>query len=301
MNPSKIITVVVAYFPDPKIVTKTIESIRAQVQKVFVVDNTPGGSKVFKNHNLFNNEGNVELITLNDNVGIARAQNIGIKKALNDGADFVLLSDQDTFYPDNYLTKMIEAYSQIPNNDAVAVVVPGFIDVNKKGIRGGFVMFDNNALKIIYPKSGCHEISQAIASGMIIPAKIFKSVGFMREDLFIDSVDIEWCWRARAKGYKIIGCADVVIEHYLAEKVVKWGRFSYDARSPTRDYYIVRNGIYLVLRSKNLSVGVRYALLKLHLKHLILSIVLGKPHFEHLKYSLAGFFHGIIGKLDRHK
>ena len=43
-----------------------------------------------------------------------------------------------------------------------------------------------------------------ITSGSFIPISIFNDVGFMREELFIDFVDIDWCLRARAKGYEIV-------------------------------------------------------------------------------------------------
>jgi len=52
----------------------------------------------------------------------------------------------------------------------------------------------------------------------------------MNEDLFIDWVDFEWCWRARKKGYKIIGNANVVITHQLGDAAVTIGRKDEEAR-----------------------------------------------------------------------
>ena len=117
MNQFKIMAIIVTYFPDIQTITKTIESICWQVSKVLIADNTPNGSSVFGHHRLLYGRNNVELITLNENVGIAKAQNIGIKRALENRADFVLVSDQDTFYPDNYVAKMLEAYSKIANRE----------------------------------------------------------------------------------------------------------------------------------------------------------------------------------------
>ena len=100
---------------------------------MFITDNTLNGSNVFENHKLLDRKNNVELITLNENVGIAKAQNIGIKIALKNKADFILLSDQDTFYPDNYIAKMFEVYSKIENKEKVAAIVPDFIELNRGG------------------------------------------------------------------------------------------------------------------------------------------------------------------------
>ena len=168
MNRSIVIVIIVTYFPDEQTITKTIRSIMKQVSKLLIIDNTPNGSNVFENHKLLDRKNSVELITLNENVGIAKAQNIGIKRALKNKADFILLSDQDTYYPDNYIAKMLEVYSKIDNKEKVAAIVPDFIELNRGGERQGFVVFDSIFSKRIYPQSGCHEITQAIASGKII-------------------------------------------------------------------------------------------------------------------------------------
>jgi len=301
MNQFEITAIAIAYFPDIQTITKTIESICGQVSKVLIIDNTPNGSSVFKNHRLLYGRNNVELITLNENVGIAKAQNIGIKRALENRTDFILLSDQDTFYPDNYIVKMLEAYSKIANKERVVAIVPDFAELNRGGERQGFVLFDNFFSKKIYPKSGCHEITQAIASGEIIPSEMFNYVGFMDEELFIDWVDFEWCWRARAKGYKIVGCADVVIEHFLGDAVKKIGLRSYPIRSPIRDYYIIRNAIHLALRSKYITFGMRANIFIKSIRYTIGFTILGKPHWKHFIYSLKGFYHGITRKLGVYK
>jgi len=301
MDQFEITAIAIAYFPDIQTITKTIESICGQVSKVLIIDNTPNGSSVFKNHRLLYGRNNVELITLNENVGIAKAQNIGIKRALENRADFVLVSDQDTFYPDNYVAKMLEAYSKIANREEVAAIVPDFADLNRGGQRQGFVLFDNLFSKRIYPKGGCHEITQAIASGEIIPSEVFSHIGFMDEELFIDWVDLEWCWRARAKGYKIVGCADVVIEHRMGDEAKRFGLRSYSIRSPIRTYYIVRNAVHLALRSKYITFGMRVNILVKSIRYMIGFTILGKPHWKHFIYSLKGFYHGITRKVGVYK
>ena len=177
MNRSTVVVIIVTYFPDEQTITKTIKSIMKQVSKLLIIDNTPNGSNVFKNHKLLDRKNNVELIILNENVDIAKAQNIATKRALENKADFNLLSDQDTCYPDNYITKMLEAYSQIENTEKVAAIIPDFVELNRGGERQGFVLFDSIFSKRIYPQSDCHEITQAIASCEIIPSEMFNLAG----------------------------------------------------------------------------------------------------------------------------
>lgn len=300
MNQSKVIAVITAYFPDRAVVSKTIESLYGQVCKVYVIDDTPCGSDVFRDVDLIERD-DVELITLGENVGTARAQNIGIQRAIETGADFILLSDQDTSYPSTYVEKMTKVYSDHSDRDHIAAIAPDFVIPNSGGVHGGFMKFEGNAMKVILPESGRHEISQAIASGMLIPASVFATVGFMREDLFIDGVDSEWSWRARAKGYTVLGCADISVEHQLGDKTVRWLRYSHEVRAPIRDYYIIRNGIYLALRSEYLSSGMRFYFLRLYLKYIVFCTFFGTPHTRHFWYSCKGLYHGIIGKLGPYK
>jgi rhamnosyltransferase len=293
----KIAAIIIAYLPDGKTFAGTIGSLYGQVDTIYVVDNTPGGSDIFRDSTLLGGKNNIELVALNENLGIAEAQNIGIKKALASGIKFVLLSDQDTHYPLDYVAKMLEVYEAMPEKEKIAVIVPDFAELNRGGERQGFVLFNGFFSRRIYPKNGYYKITQAIASGMIIPSGVFGPVGFMDEKLFIDWVDIEWCWRARAKGFTVIGCADVVIQHSLGDAVKKFGSKSYSIRSPIRHYYIIRNGIDLALRSPDINFGMRFTLFRKSFRYIVGFTLLGKPHGNHFAYCLKGFYHGVIGRL----
>jgi len=297
----KVIAIIVTYFPDSQIITETIQSIYKQVSQVLIIDNTPNGSNVFQNFKLLREANNIKLITLNQNTGIAHAQNVGIKKALEDKADFVLLSDQDTSYPDNYVDKILEAYYKIANREKVAVITPSVSNVNCEGRKQAFIQFNGIFNKRIYLQSGCHEITEVMASGMIIPSEVFNDIGFMNEELFIDWVDLEWGWRARVRGYKLIGCSNVVIRHHAGEETIKIGWHLFTIRPPIRYYYIIRNMIHLALRSKYITFGRRVNLCIKSVKYIVGYTIFGKPHWKYLVYSLKGFYHGLIKQLGPYK
>lgn len=119
----------------------------------------------------------------------------------------------------------------------------------------------------------------------------------MNEELFIDYVDLEWCWRAVNKGYKIIGNAEVSINHTLGDYRKTFLNFEVNMRTPLRHYYITRNTIYLSLRSKELPFYSRLILFVKSLKYFMGFSLLGTPHLENLKYTSLGFLHGFRGKL----
>ena len=288
---SKTYAVVVTYKPNVEILEKCVNSLVNQVDRLIIVDNTPGKCQLLEN---FRKMQNIEIVYLNDNYGVAYAQNVGIKKALEEGVDFVLLSDQDTIYPLDYVEKMLECFK----DDRVAAAGPLFYSINerkthpfiKKGILG---------FKKIYPKNGKHEVFQIISSGMVIKAEFLPNIGLMCEKLFIDWIDLEWCWRAVKKGYKIIGNADVIINHRLGNTSKSILYRSVTLRNPLRHYYITRNAFYLALRSDSLDFLHKLTLFFKSFRYIIGFTLISEPHFLNFIYTLKGFYHGIIGKLGK--
>jgi len=120
---SKTYAVIVTYKPDVEILEKCVNSLANQVAKLIIVDNTPGKCQLLEN---FRKMQNVEIIYLNENYGIAYAQNVGIKRVLEENIDYILLSDQDTIYPLDYIEKMFKCFQE----DKVAAAGPLFIDAH---------------------------------------------------------------------------------------------------------------------------------------------------------------------------
>lgn len=293
MSIVKINTIYITYNAQIELLKKSVESITSQVDKIYIVDNTPGKDTRLE---FFKNE-KMEVIYLEENYGIAYALNVGIKKALQNQVEFIMLSDQDTCYPQNYVYDMLKVFGM---DDTTVAVAPRFVDSNKQG-KDGFIKVAPVVFKQFFPKSGTHEIMQAISSGKILQAKYLGSIGLMSEELFIDWVDIEWCWRARAKGYKIVGNADVVIQHQLGDSSKNLGFREVNLRSYVRHYYITRNAFYLALYSNDLDILHRITLFFKSFRYMVGYPILAKPHFKNLKFVLLGFWHGITGKLEKLK
>jgi rhamnosyltransferase len=288
---SKVFGIIVTYKPNIEILERCINSLVNQVNKLIIVDNTPDKCELLER---FRKISNVEIIYLTDNYGIAYAQNVGIKRALKEGADYILLSDQDTIYPLDYVEKMLECFKE----DKVAASGPLFYSINERKIhpfiKKGFLGF-----KKIYPKNRKHEVFQIISSGMIIRTEFLPNIGLMCEQLFMDWIDLEWCWRAIKKGYKIIGNADVIINHRLGNTSKSILYRSVTLRNPLRHYYITRNAFYLALRSNSLDFLHKLTLFFKSFRYIIGFTLLSKPHFLNFIYTLKGFYHGITGKLGK--
>jgi len=92
------------------------------------------------------------------------------------------------------------------------------------------------------------EVLTLITSGTLIPIETVRQVGPMRDEYFIDQVDIEWSHRARHLGYKLFGTSLGVMYHSMGDHSLDvwyfgWRRES--AYGPLRVYYRIRNFVAL--------------------------------------------------------
>jgi rhamnosyltransferase len=291
--------VMVTYRPDVEILSKALNSIKDQVQTIIIVDNTETGFD-FDQLQLLDKY-RLKIVKLYDNKGIAKAQNIGIKLANEEDTEYVMLSDQDSEYPLNYVENMIKAFSYCSsNNSNIAAIGPSYKDLNRDNKREPFIVSERLLNKKSYAECGYINVTRLIATGMIIPLEIFKFVGAFEDDLFIDWVDFEWCWRARSMGYQIIGNANVVITHTIGDKKAgKFGFKEYSIHSPTRSYYTIRNRLHLALRNPYVNIDLKTRLFLGTFKLLIGYPVLVSPASEYMKYGILGFYHGLIGRLGK--
>ncbi|MES2826455.1 MAG: glycosyltransferase family 2 protein [Pseudomonadota bacterium] len=284
--------VVVLYHPSLEVLDACIKSLYLQVDKIFVVDNSSVATPLIP----CLSADNIEYTWLGANLGIGSAQNAGIRQAIDYGAEFVILSDQDTLYPVQYTSAMVDAYKSMDASINVAALAPRFYDKH----REVFIPIVSRRSVFKDKISECSEIQQAtevIASGMFIPVKALNIIGLMNETLFIDWVDFEWCWRANLESYKIFSVTSVVIMHTLGKGSVSVAGKKYPVHAPIRYYYVVRNGIYSALYNSSLPFPWRINIFANVILYSAGYLVLGSPKLATLKYVFKGFWHGVKRRL----
>lgn len=239
-----VIGIVVTYNP-PNDCQALLSNLASQCDALVVVDN--GSCGAVETLRAACEAIGAELISLPTNVGIAAAQNIGIRYAKAHGATHVLLSDHDSSPTPGMVAKLLEA---IREDQRIAAVGP-LVAEEREG-----------ADELVYmprkwtPKRATHAELQEprldtaflIASGCLINLSALSSIGPMREALFIDHVDLEWGVRARNLGYRLVAVPEVRLVHTLGDKAVQLpGRAQpVHVHAPFRNYYIVRNSIWLI-------------------------------------------------------
>ncbi len=288
----KFYCIIVTFNPDIQLFNKVLNSIYSNTSYINIIDN--GSCNINEIQELSTD---FNLISLDENLGVAAAQNIGIKSALSQGADYIWLSDQDTLYSVDFIRHIRCCIVELKQRQInYSVIGPCYFDTLKNK-KMPFVSYKPHAKKIV-PQKGINFVSQLISSGMIIPEVVFAKVGYKREDLFIDLVDFEWCWRSRQMGYKVVACGDVTINHALGDEIVSFFRRKITIRSPNRRYFIIRNSIYLSLYSNAIPVQARIDIFMQTVIWMFVYPFLSKNNkIKHIQAFLLGFFHGVTAKL----
>lgn len=228
----KICCVIVTYNCE-EIIENTIVSLTGHVEELIIVDNSIKEESV-KLINKLKIKYNFLLISNEQNLGIAKALNMGIDLAISRGYHWVLTSDQDSLYN----TKIFKAYNyalrQVDN-----------IKDSDVGIFSPNIDYKSELQQLNSENYILNEKDTVITSGSLINTVAYNRIGKFSEILFIDSVDFDFCLKLRNENYTIIQIDNVYLEHFLGQRKQIFGKFQISEHNPIRKYYMYRNHVIL--------------------------------------------------------
>lgn len=245
--------VVVCYNPVLSNLEKLVAALQPQVEAVLLVDN--GSEERVVNWMQSLRDPGIEVILNGANLGVAAAQNVGIRRAIARGASHVAIFDHDSLPAENTIGQLLAAEHKVlrENRDVrVAAIGPAFIDTKTDKVSP-FIRINGWRIRRQLPRMDqvWIQADYLISSGTLLPVGALEEIGLMDEGLFIDYIDIEWGLRARAKGFTCIGVPAARMLHTIGEGVVKLpftGRYV-NLHSSKRHYFLYRNALWLYRRS----------------------------------------------------
>lgn len=186
------------------------------------------------------------------NLGFAGGNNQGIKMALAQGVEYILLLNNDTLVEPDFLTRMVEVANK--GGQHIGIVGPlmyfydsraatgakliwsagGKVAANYKGELIGYNQPDSGQFKkpvhVDYISGTC----------LLIKKAVIEKIGLISEDYFLYYEDVDWCTRARATGYECLLVPEARIYHKVSKSTQE---FSYPYI-----YYHVRNNLLFASR-----------------------------------------------------
>ena len=297
--------IVVLYHPDRNALHGLMRSLEGQVDVIFVVDNTPDNELLPEEELLPGNlKVPIHYTAQGENTGIAAAQNTGIRQALAGAASHIILFDQDSVPAAGMVQALLSAESALIHEGLrVAAVGPVSID-ERDGSVFPVVRYSFLGLRTItvdLSNSTAVEAHFLMASGCLIRASVLSTVGMMREDLFIDWVDNEWGLRARNMGLRCYVVPEARMTHRVGDGVVSILGKPVHLHTETRNYYLLRNAIYL-MRARTMGLRWKLSFLPRLPFYLVIYPLLAKHklrHFATLLRALLDGMHGRLGRLNR--
>lgn len=270
MTKYNIAVVVVTYNPEIHNLKELL--IELKEIPVYISDNASNNIDEIKKLKL--SYSNLNLISNNENAGIAVAQNVAIKE-IEKNVKYILFLDQDSFISAKKIQVLAKDFKKLQLKYSNLACVAATPDTDTK--------------------NSFERVNEVISSGMLISVDALKKIGLMKEEFFIDMVDYEWCWRAINKGYLIIKDNKCHFKHQLGidEKIL--GKIPV---APFRLYYVYRNTIYL-LKKGPIPSGYKTKLKFKLFKQIIFNCVFCSNRFKRIYYIYNGIIDGKREKLGK--
>lgn len=223
---------IIALYKPQKSEIKNIEKYLEYLDYCYLADDSGEDNSGIFTDFIERYKGKVEYYANPENLGLCGSVNNAITKAVNRGADWVLIMNPDgTFSTD--AVKIYKGYLKDNNSDDIAIIAPVF-NIDRHPRQAG---------------SGTREISYADMTGCLYSTEVMNKIGLFDPKTYFYGLDSEYCLRVKKTGYRIIECSEAVLDHCPAKtrEIKLFGKrvFAYGYDPPDRFYYQFRSAYYI--------------------------------------------------------
>lgn len=197
---------------------ETIACLKAVTQsdypnlRVVVLDNGSKDDSVTRIKQAFPE---IPLIENGANLGYAEGNNVGIRLALQKGAKYIVLLNDDAIVEKESFRHLVAAVGAEPTVAAVGAKIRLFEQPERLWAAGECFPRGERPLddgRFDKPR----EISYAVGCCMLMTRQAVEEVGLLDADLFALHEELDWCLRARQAGYRILYEPQAVVYHKVS-------------------------------------------------------------------------------------
>lgn len=229
---------------------------------VSVVDNGSTDGSLEK-LNAFSAPYAFKVIATGENLGYAGGNNVGIQHALERSADFVLVLNNDTTVAADLLSQFVAAAERNPDAGIFCARVMYYDRPQVVSFDGG--KWNPQRLALEWPGDGereedltkaDHDSDYACGASLFFRSGVARKIGLLDEKFFLVWEEVDWCFRAREAGWRIVVVPKAKVWHKVAVA------FNGET-SPLRIYFSTRNKLLWVKRHGSTAVYLRVLLASL--------------------------------------
>jgi len=196
----------------------------------------------------------VTIIENGENLGYAGGNNVGLRYAMAQGADYALLLNNDTVVDPAFLRILVDAVEAEP---AVGIAGPTICYHERPDViwsAGGSIDWQRGSTRMVglderdEGQFGAEPRTVDFVTGcaILVRRTVMEQVGLLDERFFAYYEETEWCVRVARAGYKILHVPLAQIWHKISP--------SAQADSPLVHYYMTRNRL-LFLKATGAGLG----------------------------------------------
>ena len=251
--------IVIANWNGEKLIDKCLESLENQVFKdfkVYIIDNASNDNSrdVIKK---YMNRLNIDLMEMSYNTGFALANNIGIKKAIKDGCNYILTLNNDVEVPKESLKKAMEAIDTNKEFDVFQLFMINYFNKDVCDAAGLNFKDDLIPLQVGFKENVAEilnkddiKIEGVCAGAAIYSTKALEAVKLDDENYFDSNFfayfeDVDLSLRLKGAGYKFKLLKDSIVYHMHSATGGKTSGF--------KEYYLTRNLFMYTKRNQTIE------------------------------------------------
>ena len=192
-------------YSDTKECLESLAQLTSENYQVMLVDNGSGDDS---NQLLEEEFPEIELVNLQENLGFAGGNNVGLDYALKEGFSHILLLNNDTIVQDgDFLTKLVQLLEEEPSVGAVGPTVEQTDGIIQLSILpypniGNTIV---NTLGLYHPNHKKRQYVDSVAGCcVLVRREAIEQAGLLDENYFMYGEETEWFYRMRKRGWKVL-------------------------------------------------------------------------------------------------
>jgi GT2 family glycosyltransferase len=187
----------IVYYQDQESLLNLLESLEQQSLKpagVFITDNNSIQSIALKNYSF-----PVQITKLDENKGFAAGANVALKNAINNNFSNLMLLSQDVIMESSSAVQMI---TELVSSKGIVFPTMYNRNTNQVFSKGGSVNKISGRIKLS-TSSSPKNLKWADGSCLVFTKEVFSAVNGFYEKFFMYFEDVDFCYRAKSKGYAL--------------------------------------------------------------------------------------------------
>ncbi len=264
---------------------EVIENSKEIDVNIILVDNASDIKSVNTIKEYLKNNLEAVLLISNSNKGYAGGNNIGITYALNNGADYICILNNDVIVNRNFYKDSIRILEEDRNVYFVgpAILYYGTNIIQYTGGKVNLWFMKNTGINQgmeYVEKKEVVECDYVGGACLFFRSNIINELGYLPENYFLFWEETEWCMSALKRKKKCLCTLNNHVEHK--------GSASIDRVKGLGEYYIERNRIIFSRRNDNNVIRRIFAYAYLNAKAITKGVLRNKNYFNYVKYYFEG-------------